>query len=275
MELPLKISMTKSVLQNCIVEYAYKGITCYGSSPIISGGEVRYNHNAGISCEVKAAPVITNVFLMGNGFAGINCELASAPIISACTISENIYGVIIFSKSVPDLGTIPLDGKKSKGENRITNNFEFDVYNHSNNPVNAQNNIWGVTNPREVSRVIYDKADNPSYGEVIYAPVFTPPAVIQPPPIIAAAAPKAADNPTESNATPVTESSSGTIPEVSDESVPAAAQTVQDSFPQLLTSLTSSPSPVVEPVLNEISSISDEPLSVEPKRPGTGVGKFS
>jgi len=255
----------QSILQNCIVEYAYKGITCYGSSPIISGGEVRYNHHAGISCEVKAAPVITNVLLMGNGFAGINCELASNPIISGCTISENIYGVIIFSKSVPDLGTLPLDGKKSKGENRITNNFEFDVYNHSNNSVNAQNNTWSVNNPREVPRVIYDKADNPAYGDVIYSPLFTPPIVVQPPPIIAAAAPPPADVPTESQVAQPSEIPDSSSTEVSQELFSnAAEQTVQDTFPRLLTTLTASAPAIEDLSPNESSPVYSPPPVEEP-----------
>jgi len=161
-----------STLQNCIVEFGYKGVTCYGSSPFITGGEFKFNHNSGISCEVKSNPVISNCLIFGNGFAGINCELASNPIVSGCTISENNFGVIIFSKSAPDLGTMPLDNQKSQGKNRLSNNFENDVYNHSNNTIYAQNNTWISTRTPGIQRAIYDQSDNATYGEVIFQPIF-------------------------------------------------------------------------------------------------------
>jgi TonB family protein len=161
-----------SEIVNCIIEFGYKGITCYGSSPIITGGEIRFNHNSGISCEVKSNPLISKALIFGNGFAGINCELASNPQISGCTILENNFGVMIFSKSAPDLGTSPSTPEKSPGENRISNNFEKDIYNHSSSTIFAQNNIWLFTNPQEIQNLIYDRKSNASYGEVIFQPVF-------------------------------------------------------------------------------------------------------
>ncbi len=161
-----------SLLQNCNVEFGYRGVTCYGSSPFITGGEYKFNHNSGISCEVKSNPVISNSLIFGNGFSGINCELASNPIISGCTISENNFGVIIFSKSTPDLGTMPRDEKKSRGENRLSNNFENDIYNHSASTIYAQNNSWISTRPQEIQKAIYDRTDNSSYGEVVFQPIY-------------------------------------------------------------------------------------------------------
>jgi TonB family protein len=157
---------------NCIIEFGYKGLTCYGSSPIITGCEIRFNHNSGISCEVKSNPLISKVLIFGNGFAGINCELASNPQISGCTILENNFGIMIFSKSAPDIGTFPVTRDKSPGENRISNNFEHDVYNHSSNTIYAQNNTWMSNNPQEIRNVIFDRVNNSSYGEVIYQPVY-------------------------------------------------------------------------------------------------------
>ncbi len=161
-----------SQLENCIIEFGYKGITCYGSSPQISGGEFRFNHNSGISCEVKSNPVIRNALIFGNGFAGINCELASNPVISGCTISENNYGIMVLSRSAPDLGTLPLNDQNSRGENRISNNFDFDIYNHSASNINAQNNIWPGPSASLIQAVIYDRQDNSSYGEVVFLPIF-------------------------------------------------------------------------------------------------------
>jgi protein TonB len=162
----------KSSLKNCIVEFGYKGMTCYGSSPSIVDSEIRFNHNTGISCEVKSNPVISRTLIYGNGFAGINCELASFPKVSECTITQNNYGVIIFSRSAPDLGRQPESLEHSIGRNRIHNNFDFEVYNHSANEIFAQNNFWNTSNPQEIRLALYDKEDNPSYGEVKFLPIF-------------------------------------------------------------------------------------------------------
>ncbi len=169
----IKNFFDQSLLENCIVEFAYKGLTCYGSSPRVSGGEFRFNHHSGISCEVKSNPLLQNIIILGNGFSGINCELASNPVITGCTISENNFGVVIFSRSAPDLGTAPATGSKSAGRNRISNNFDFDIYNHSSEKINAQNNLWISASSRDIAAVIYDNQDNSSYGAVIYRPVYS------------------------------------------------------------------------------------------------------
>jgi TonB family protein len=121
---------------------------------------------------VKSNPLISKVLIFGNGFAGINCELASNPQISGCTILENNFGIMIFSKSSPDLGTYPVTPDKSPGENRISNNFEHDIYNHSSTTIYAQNNTWMSSNPQEIRSKIFDRENNASYGEVIFQPVY-------------------------------------------------------------------------------------------------------
>ncbi|NOX38344.1 MAG: TonB family protein [Calditrichaeota bacterium] len=161
-----------SILEYCLVEYGYKGITCYGSSPRIDNCEVRFNYYIGISVEVRAKPIIRNTLVLGNGFAGINCELAAAPLIERSVINQNTNGIIIFDRSQPDLGVYPEEEGKSIGENRIFNNFEYDVYNHSSNDIYAQNNIWNTENPEELDEHIYDRSDHPAYGEVIYTPIY-------------------------------------------------------------------------------------------------------
>lgn len=168
----IKNMYEKSVLENCIVEYGYKGITCYGSAPQISDSEIRFNYNTGISCEVRASPLIQNCLIMGNGFAGINSELASTPIIAQSVITQNNYGVIIFSRSQPDLGHVPAAEGQSNGENKLFNNFDFDVYNHSIENIYAQNNFWNTNKPDEIRFTIYDHLDNPAYGQVFFQPIF-------------------------------------------------------------------------------------------------------
>ncbi|MFQ5583184.1 MAG: TonB family protein [Calditrichia bacterium] len=159
-----------SFLKNCIVEYGYKGVLCYGSSPVIEESEIRFNYYAGISCEVRASPQIRNCVIMGNGFAGINCELASNPVIEKCLIFQNSNGVMIFDRSNPDLGGSDNENG-SGGENQIYNNFDTNIYNHSSNDIFARNNNWNMTEEAAIRRTFYDKESNPAYGKILIRPL--------------------------------------------------------------------------------------------------------
>ncbi len=161
-----------SLFKNCVVEYAYKGITAYGSSPIIENSEIRFNFYIGISAEVRAKPTIKNCLILGNGVAGVSCELGSLPLLEGNVINQNANGVIIFDRSMPDLGHAPPETGQSRGENRIYNNFEYDIYNHSANDIYAQNNIWNTDDIAEIRQRIYDREDNNAYGDVIFEPYF-------------------------------------------------------------------------------------------------------
>ncbi len=161
-----------SIIKYAVVEYGYKGITCYGSSPQISFSEIRFNYYAGISAEVRSRPVIRNSIILGNEVAGINCELASFPLITGCTITQNGNGIIAFDRSSPDLGHWPPQPKLSRGLNRIYNNFDFDLYNHSSVDIYAQNNIWNSRSNLAIRRALYERGDNPVYGKVIFQPIF-------------------------------------------------------------------------------------------------------
>lgn len=168
----LKNRTQPSILRSCIIEYAYNGITCYGSSPQIINCEVRYNHYAGISCEIRSAAVIENCVLVRNGFAGLNCELAAVPIVSGTVIRNNKNGVIIFDRSQPDLGQSPPADGGSGGGNRILDNLETDINNRSSRPISAQNNTWGSADLREIPGLIIDQEDDPAFGKVRFDPVF-------------------------------------------------------------------------------------------------------
>ena len=168
----LKNPRTPSVLNNCLIEYAYKGVNCYGSSPEISECEIRYNLYAGISCEVRANAVIRKNSITSNEFAGLVCELASNPIVEQNIITQNTNGVIIFDRSQPNLGTVNYTRGSSRGENLILNNFEANIYNHSANDILAQNNLWNTSNPADIATNIYDKRQNSAKGEILFLPVF-------------------------------------------------------------------------------------------------------
>jgi TonB family protein len=159
-----------SILQHCIIEYGYKGITCYGSSPLIEDCEIRFNYIAGVSCEVRSSPIIRNSTIFGNDFAGINCELASLPIIEKCSIMQNTNGVMIFDRSQPDLGHSVRGDGLSMGQNRILNNDEYNIYNHSTNDIYAQSNIWNMPTERQINQTLYDNKDNSAYGKIVVLP---------------------------------------------------------------------------------------------------------
>lgn len=176
----LKNPRTPSVLNNCLIEYAYKGVNCYGSSPEVSECEIRYNLYAGISCEVRANAVIRKNSITSNEFAGVVCELASNPILEQNIITQNTNGVIIFDRSQPNLGTVNYTRGSSRGENLILNNFEANIYNHSANDILAQNNLWNTSNPADIAANIYDKRQNSTKGEILFLPVFEAGGAAQP-----------------------------------------------------------------------------------------------
>ena len=168
----LKNRAAPSVLKNCIVEFAYKGISCYGSSPEISACEARYNQYAGISAEVLSAAAIRGCSLVNNAFAGLLCELGATPLVEKTLISHNTNGVLIFDRSRPDLGRYAAKEGESAGENRIFNNIETDIYNRSTYDVYAQNNNWNSNNLPEIQNRIKDREINPSYGKVLFEPLY-------------------------------------------------------------------------------------------------------
>lgn len=168
----IKDNTERSRFKNCVIEYAYKGITCYGSDPEIINCEIRYNQYAGISAEVRSNPIIRSSTIAGNDFAGLNCELASNPVVEKTVISQNLNGVVIFDRSRPDLGRVSPAPGESVGENLIINNFEKNIYNHSINDIFAQNNLWNTSVDAQVQATLFDKAQNPSKGRVVFNPLF-------------------------------------------------------------------------------------------------------
>ncbi len=168
----LKNLNQQSQLNHCVVEYAYKGITCYGSAPLIENSEIRFNYYAGVSSEIRARPILRNCTFIGNDFAGINCELASTPLIEGCLITQNGNGVINFDRSQPDLGHYPASEGQSRGMNRISGNFDANVYNHASVDLYAQNNAWNSRNVTAIQATIIDRGDDPQFGRVVILPLW-------------------------------------------------------------------------------------------------------
>ncbi len=161
---------TGSIMEYCVVEYAYNGVSIKNSTMLVSNCEVRYNYNTGIKTEVRAKPTIKNNILSENGYAGIICELGAKPILTENLISLNRIGVVVFSLSQPNLGSLTQDNNFNPGKNAIFNNEEYNFYNHSTKAILAENNSWGDDNPTSIVANLYDREDNSKFGPVDFRP---------------------------------------------------------------------------------------------------------
>ena len=161
-----------TLLEYCVVEYAHNGLTIKNTHMIVNNCEVRYNYHAGIRTEVKSTAEIKNSMISENGYAGLICELGSKPVLTDNLISLNRIGIVVFSLSQPNLGNMAPGDDYNPGRNNIYNNEEYNLYNHSNKKIFAENNYWGDRNRSVIAQKVYDKDDNSKYGSVDYAPVL-------------------------------------------------------------------------------------------------------
>jgi TonB family protein len=163
---------TQSILDYIIVEYAHNGLTIKNSNIQITNSEIRYNFNAGILAEVKAAPKILHNIISENDYAGIVCTLGARPVLTGNLITLNRIGVVAFSASQPNLGSLRNDENYNEGKNRILENEDYNFYNHSNKPVLAENNSWGSTANSEIAAKIFDRLDDARYGDLDLYPLL-------------------------------------------------------------------------------------------------------
>jgi TonB family protein len=168
----LLYSEANNFLEYCQIEYAHTGVTVKNSQGQIVNSEFRYNFNAGIVTEIKSNPVIRGCIISENGYAGMVCDLGASPILAGNLITQNPIGVILFSTSKPNLGSLDEDANYNQGENRIINNEQYEVYNHSNQTILAQNNSWGKESGAQIDKILYDYKDNSKYGAIRYEPVY-------------------------------------------------------------------------------------------------------
>ena len=167
-----------SVMQYCVVEYAYNGISCANSTMLIDNCTLRFNQYAGINCEFSASPVIQHTALLSNGFAGVVCELRSNPVIQYCHILLNANGLVVADKSAPDLGRAAPQPTQSAGFNHIYDNKQFNVYHHSGADIYAQNNYWNQIAREHILPTIDDGVTFEKYGRVLFEPFFPEEAIL-------------------------------------------------------------------------------------------------
>lgn len=151
----------KAVLKdNVLVDNRYESNPMNGGSAIsctaFSGQEdvvISGNHIEG---SLWGVTLISYGFLMpSSGYKGFACVSLGEPANSEFpSPGENVFVA---------------NGNDGYGYDPTT---PYDLYNNTDQTVYAQNNTWSVPDQTEelVAEVIYDKADNPSLGEVIYMP---------------------------------------------------------------------------------------------------------
>jgi len=161
-----------SLINYAQVEYAYNGISIKKSNPRIAHCQLRLNYNAGISVEIKARPKINNTLISENGYAGVITALGARPVFHKCIISLNQIGVITFSLSQPNFGDLEKGPANTTGQNEIFGNEEYDIYNHSNKTIKAENNAWGDAGVADLDKHIFDGRDDSRYGVVDFEPVL-------------------------------------------------------------------------------------------------------
>jgi TonB family protein len=162
----------QSIVDYCIIEYAYEGITIKKSKVQVSNCEIRYNYHAGLSIEVKSNPKISRNIISENDYAGIICTLGSYPILSDNLITLNGMGIVILSSSQPNLGRLQKGDSYNPGKNRIMQNEEYDIYNHSNKEIFAENNLWSSARLNDIAANLFDNRDDSKYGIIDFNPLY-------------------------------------------------------------------------------------------------------
>jgi TonB family protein len=153
-------------IKNVNVQYAYRGISCIGSSPYINNNRILYSFNSGIYLSKSNAIIESNI-IQSNFYAGIEIRFNSKPKIYQNNINENEYGVMVYDSSEPSLG----NKTNNKGSNSISNNFQFDIYNASSKDIMAIKNSWTFINTDSIRKNIFDGNDNGQYGRVTFLPI--------------------------------------------------------------------------------------------------------
>jgi len=163
---------TQSIIDFCVIEYAYTGLTIKNSAVQISNSEIRYNFHSGITAEVKAKPTIARNIISENDYAGVICSLGAIPVLTENLITLNRIGLVAFSSAQPNLGDLRNGANYNPGKNRILENEDFNIYNHSNKSIFAENNAWGTTQNAEIVKKLFDKNNNSKYGNIDFQPLM-------------------------------------------------------------------------------------------------------
>jgi hypothetical protein len=140
------------------------GMRLKGGSPLIIGNTITYNDD-GVVITYGSPKIYQNKIVL-NSFNGIRVETNTQVFIVNNTISENGYGLDLYSYSSSSKITY----------NNIVGNKEYDVrLSNTPNDVNMTYNWWGTTDTSLIDQHIYDFYDDFRLGKVIYTPFLNAP----------------------------------------------------------------------------------------------------
>ncbi|MBN2542496.1 right-handed parallel beta-helix repeat-containing protein [bacterium] len=92
------------IIKNNVVSYCYDGISCFESSPLVSGNVVTHNANFGIYCRLYSNPQIENNYVGENLSCGVYCIDFSSPELLNNTINNNYhFGLFCAYSSEPQV----------------------------------------------------------------------------------------------------------------------------------------------------------------------------
>jgi len=171
-----------SIIENCKIEYAYRGIWINNSSPFISSIFFTHNENS-LMLSYGNSVIINNTIINSNKAVYLH---GSSPTIFNNTITDNIEAFEIGAGSSPNISkniikdnengfsiccyanpTIQYNNILNNGENGET------LWLSQVSDIIATNNYWGTTDSSIVDNIIHDYYDNINLGKVNYQPIAT------------------------------------------------------------------------------------------------------
>ena len=111
-------------------------------------------------------PIIEYCKLIGDDFAVYSKE--AAPILEGNSFLEyNRAGIYMKGAYVPNMGTVDIHNNQEAGGNSFNSVFaRYNLWNDSENPVNAHANYWGSTDIYSIDQRIFDDEENVYSGPV-------------------------------------------------------------------------------------------------------------
>ena len=167
----LPIGNLFAVISNNVIKNNRYGLTLSGGNNI----NVMVSYNQIDSNNTQNDPLLGG---SGIAFSGGSASSQQNTKVTGNLIRWNLWGITIQNRARPDIGNLTNADTSDNGKNVFFKNNNsstpfIDLYNNSVDTIYAQGNSWGSTNPDSVAARIFDVADNPALGPVIYLPVIT------------------------------------------------------------------------------------------------------
>jgi len=139
----------------------------------LTGADLELGQN-GINL-TNASPLIQACTLARSQYDGLVCAGTSSPVVVRSRfLSNGRHGVYVSGTAAPNLGNLLSASLLDDGRNTLKGNAGYDLYNDTANTLYAQNNQWASTDPTAIAKRIFDQADSPTRGQVIFSPTWKP-----------------------------------------------------------------------------------------------------